>query len=390
MMGERSTSHWIVRMNYRNRALVAVLLFLTLGSHLLAGGSLFAWSLLVAQFLIYPHLAYLIGRRAADPVQLEWRLMNLDVFLNSAWTAALGFPAWIGFILLQGSTLNLVVFRGLKGLLPGMAAVGAGLLAGWTLARPAFQPETSSLTTALCMVTMFLYLIALGHDSYARAMRLHRARDAVRSSEQTLARRVEEIQSLQSQLRDQAEHDPLTGLHNRRYLAQAMPGMLSRMIRERQPLSVMLLDIDHFKAINDTHGHLAGDTCLVQLARLLREHIRESDIVCRWGGEEFLVLLPSMPAAAALERAERYRREFQALAPPWGDAGRHPTLSIGVAAFPQDGGDTDTLLAAADAALYRAKARGRNRVEQAQRREQERGQAPEHALPAAPFSSSTP
>ena len=364
MMGAPGSAHWVVRMNYRNRSLSGLLLFATLGAHLVdrgAGGA--AWTALALNFLVFPHVVLALGRRSARPLKFELRTMVLEAVLFGIWVAGLGFPAWIGFIMIVGVILNLVVFRGLPAMFAGVGAVSLGIVAGWALLRTPVAIETGALTTVLSMATLFLYVMAVGRDSFARAMRLHRARDEVRASEQALEHRLGEIQELQAQLKDQAERDPLTGLYNRRYLSDAMSRELARMARDGKPLSVMLIDIDHFKAINDSHGHPAGDACLVRLSGLLREHTRESDIVCRWGGEEFLIVLPTMPARTAGERAEWYRAAFERQVAPWGDALPRPTLSIGIAGFPEDGRSAEELVAAADAALYRAKKLGRNRVE---------------------------
>lgn len=364
MMGAPGTVHWVVRMNHRNRSLSGLLLFATLGAHLIdRGAGSVAWAALALHFLIFPQVVLALGRRAAHPLEFELRVMVLEAVLFGIWVAGLGFPVWIGFIMIVGVVLNLVVFRGLPAMFAGVGAVSLGLVAGWAALGTPVATETGALTTVLSMTTLFLYVMAVGRDSYARAMRLHRARDEVRASEQALENRLDEIQVLQAQLKDQAERDPLTGLYNRRYLSDAMAHELARMVRDGKPLSVMLIDIDHFKAINDSHGHPAGDACLVRLSALLREHTRESDIVCRWGGEEFLIVLPTMPTRTAAERAEWYRTAFESQVAPWGNAPPRPTLSIGIAGFPEDGCSADELVAAADAALYRAKTLGRNRVE---------------------------
>ena len=366
MMGAPGTAHWAVRMNYRNRTFSGLLLFATIGFHLVdRGAGAPAWAALALNFLVFPHLVHALGRRTSRPLDFELRTMVLEALLFGTWVAGLGFPAWIGFIMIAGVILNLVVFRGLPAMIPGVGAVSLGLASGWALLRTPVATGTGALTTGLSMATLFLYLMAVGRDSYTRAMRLHRARDEVRASEQALEHRLDEIQVLQAQLKDHAERDPLTGLYNRRYLSDAMGRELARMAREGKPLSVMLIDIDHFKAINDSHGHPAGDTCLVRLGDLLRQNTRESDIVCRWGGEEFLIVLPTMPARTAAERADWYRAAFERQAAPWGDAPPRPTLSIGIAGFPEDGRSAEELVAAADAALYRAKSLGRNRVERA-------------------------
>src|SRR5690606_27163483 len=157
------------------------------------------------------------------------------------------------------------------------------------LVRPEIAPATGTLTTALCMLTLFLYLMSFGHDAYARALQLRRTRDRLRDNEQALQRQLAEIQALQCQLKQQAERDPLTGLFNRRYLTATMDRELARVRRDGRPMSLMLIDVDRFKSINDVLGHQAGDECLTRLAALLKANTRESDVVCRWGGDEFLV-----------------------------------------------------------------------------------------------------
>lgn len=152
--------------------------------------------------------------------------------------------------------------------------------------------------------------------------------------------------------------DRLTGLWNRRFLERTAAAELARSKRHRQPLAAVLFDIDHFKNVNDTHGHLAGDAVLRELASLTRSILRASDSLVRWGGEEFLVLMPHTTHAAAAVAAENLRRLVAAHAFP--SVGRL-TISLGVAeALP--GEDMDRFFARVDAALYRAKDSGRDRV----------------------------
>ena len=169
-----------------------------------------------------------------------------------------------------------------------------------------------------------------------------------------------EVQRLQEQLREQAVRDPLTGLYNRRYLDETMERELVRAARYNQPIGIVMCDLDHFKAINDTYGHLAGDEVLREFAKLLKKNSRGSDIVCRFGGEEFLLLLPDMPPEIAYQRAEQLRTALAAL--QIGKEVIRVTASFGVAAFPENGKTQDTLIHAADVAMYQAKEAGRDRV----------------------------
>lgn len=169
---------------------------------------------------------------------------------------------------------------------------------------------------------------------------------------------------LQQSLREQSIRDPLTHLFNRRYLEEALNLELARANRSDTPLGLMMIDVDHFKRFNDTFGHDAGDAVLRAVGQVLPSQVRAGDIVCRYGGEEFTVILPGADLDLTLKRAEEIRQavvgltvrhQKQSLA--------HVTVSIGVAARPLHGATGEALLATADAALYRAKGSGRNRVE---------------------------
>jgi diguanylate cyclase (GGDEF)-like protein len=165
-------------------------------------------------------------------------------------------------------------------------------------------------------------------------------------------------------LKQQAIRDGLTGLHNRRYLDETLPRELQRAERQKQPVGIIMLDIDHFKRFNDTYGHDAGDTLLRAVGAVLQEHTRGDDIVCRYGGEEFMLVLPGASLAATQQRAEELRTEVQALmVEHGGQALAQVTVSLGVAGFPAHGTTADSLIRAADQALYQAKRGGRNRVE---------------------------
>ncbi len=168
---------------------------------------------------------------------------------------------------------------------------------------------------------------------------------------------------LQDSLRMQSIRDPLTGLYNRRYLEESLTRELARCDRVGKPLSVLMVDLDHFKRFNDTHGHDGGDALLTHAGRVLQAHCRAEDIACRYGGEEFTVILPEVNLELARVRAEQIRSAIETL-------GVHHrrerlgavTASIGVATFPDSSRDASELLRRADAALYAAKQQGRNRV----------------------------
>lgn len=166
--------------------------------------------------------------------------------------------------------------------------------------------------------------------------------------------------SLRETLREQSLSDPLTGLFNRRYLSEQLTREMARWERDRRTFGLVLIDIDHFKRFNDTYGHDVGDAVLVAVADLLREHTRRSDLACRLGGEEFVLLLVGVDEAQALGRAEALREAVKTLQLP--DVAAEISISCGVAIYPHHGGDGHELLRAADNALYASKRDGRDRT----------------------------
>ena len=178
-----------------------------------------------------------------------------------------------------------------------------------------------------------------------------------------LAKRNREAALLREKLHEQAMRDRLTGLYNRHYVQEWFGLELLRAQRHGRPVAAIMLDIDHFKRFNDSFGHEAGDLVLRELAGALGRSTRGSDVASRYGGEEFLVLLPECPFDAALRRAERMREEVAKLELRYDDRPLGPvTVSLGVAVFPDHASESEELLRHADEALYLAKQTGRNRV----------------------------
>jgi diguanylate cyclase (GGDEF)-like protein len=159
--------------------------------------------------------------------------------------------------------------------------------------------------------------------------------------------------------------DGLTGVWNRRYFDLRTAEELETAVRFGEPFSLVLIDLDDFKQVNDVHGHQAGDAALVELARRLTSSTREVDLIARYGGEEFALVLPRTDPEGAARLAEKVRRTVAASPFETGGTGLDLTVSAGVATYPVNGGTVKELIEAADAALYRAKGAGKNRVEQA-------------------------
>jgi len=174
---------------------------------------------------------------------------------------------------------------------------------------------------------------------------------------------MREIEELQARLKREAVHDPLTQLFNRRYLDSAMPGLIGSAERWNTPLTLALLDLDHFKRVNDRYGHLAGDKVLRRVGKLFSSSLRPSDIVSRWGGEEFCIVFPETDVAGAGTALASLAAKLRTLNVEWGEEVITGfTFSAALAAHGANGRTLDELVDAADRALYAAKGAGRDRV----------------------------
>ena len=228
------------------------------------------------------------------------------------------------------------------------------------------QPHKNGSVVSAEVVASFLLddqgrptgLLGIARDNAER-----RASEAqLRAANDRLRAQLQEIEQLQGALREQAIRDSLTGCFNRRYFDETLERELSRARREGYPLALVILDLDHFKQINDTYGHQAGDEALKELAARLHADIRHEDVLCRYGGEEFVILMPRMPLTVAAERAERWRQSIGEIRVRFGSFELAFTTSAGVAAYPDHARMPDDLMQCADLALYLAKDEGRNRV----------------------------
>jgi diguanylate cyclase (GGDEF)-like protein len=198
-------------------------------------------------------------------------------------------------------------------------------------------------------------------------LRVHRLQGKTKTLELAVKRRTEDLErekmellDARDQLRHYAEHDGLTGLWNHRIIIDRLRSEIDRSQREGSPIGVILADIDHFKNVNDTFGHQAGDLVLKEIGDIFVRSVRSYDWVGRYGGEEFLLILPGSSFGAARNRAEQLRTAVEALRVRHGSSVIPVTVSFGVASgFPAN---YETMVQTADAALYRAKDNGRNCV----------------------------
>ena len=359
-----------VLINYRGRVGAFILWFMAIAMHLIGKdvGPL-TWGLLVLQFFLYPHLLYWRARQAANPLEAEMLNQLIDAGLLGLWCAALGFPVLITFALNMYVVINVAFYRGAMGAARAFLCFLLGLLLGAALPGLALDLSTDWQTTALLATAMTIYIVTVTNVSYKRYLLLNDALEKQRQSEQALnsanqalQTQLADIHELQAQLKEQANRDPLTSLYNRRYLDSTIERELARSKRQVNPLWLMLIDIDHFKKVNDTYGHLAGDEVIKKLALLLGQRARAEDVVCRFGGEEFLLLLPNMTEKVARARAEQWRQAFADIVIEFETSRIQNTLSIGMAAYSAHGASAEALIGNADRALYKAKSDGRNRV----------------------------
>ncbi len=180
---------------------------------------------------------------------------------------------------------------------------------------------------------------------------------------ESLSRKVAEVEALQEALRQQATRDPLTGLFNRRHLNDALPTLFALAQRESQNMALAIIDLDHFKRINDEHGHAAGDRLLAAFGALLAGHCRRSDVACRYGGEEFCLLMPRTAAEGARRKVGTLLRNWRAQTFELdGNTLRGLSFSAGVADLTLLPASPDALLQTADERLLAAKREGRSRV----------------------------
>lgn len=361
---------WLVRIHYQMRSVSFALLFAATTLHSLGkdyGPAV--WALLVFLLLVYPHLQYWRVGRAADPVRAEMSNLLVDSALLGIFAAIVEFSVWLSFSSLLGTLTNNATNKGWRGVWAPLAAYLGGALLGVLVGGWRFAPETGWPATLFCIVGLSGYLLAIGNLGFTRNLQLRTAREALKGREaqllmanEILRENLDEISALQLKLSEQAVRDPLTGLYNRRYLDNTLERELARCKREGQSLSLVMIDIDLFKKINDTYGHQAGDEVLRRLGQTLGTTARAGDIACRYGGEEFLLVMPTMPLSKARQRAEDLRVAFGAMIVPFGSFRFQATLSVGVAVYPGHGNSVDELIRCADAALYQAKQNGRNQV----------------------------
>jgi diguanylate cyclase len=318
-----------------------------------------AWGVMLAYCYAWPHVALWISTRSATPFATERRNLLVDSFAGGFWPVAMAFNVLPSVLLLAALAMNNFATGGArlfgKGVLAHLAGAGVGLL----LLGLKFQPESNFLTVLLCVPFLLTYPLVLGVVMYRLSIELSRRKDELVREK----RRADEANLATTRaLAKLAARDDLTGLFNRRHMGELMAQQRAACQREGDGFAVALVDLDHFKRINDTHGHAVGDKVLRAFAEQARAAMRGTDIVGRWGGEEFLIIYPRSTAREAEQAAARLRERVAAavVTTPCGQPLRF-TVSIGLTehAPPES---IEALVERADRAMYRAKTQGRDRV----------------------------
>ena len=303
------------------------------------GAGWLAWTWMALACFVWPHVAYLLATRSSNPFQAELRNFVMDSAVAGSLLPLLHFNLLPSAVLVSVSIAD-KIHTGVRGLwlrsLPGMvgAAVTGGLLTGFAVHYP-----TSTWVLLACLPIMTIHTLAVSHNSYQL---------------------VRTVQKRNQQLAELTRRDPMTGLASRAHWQSEAIALLESHQAQGQEVTLMLVDVDNFKAINDRYGHAVGDDVLLDIAGILRHTLPTGSRAGRLGGDELAVALPlGLRDAEAV--AERLRATVEAIELP-----RHPglrcSISVGLAVPPHAGLELREWMEAADRALYRAKNAGRNQV----------------------------
>lgn len=297
-----------------------------------------------------------IALRWFDGVVAAFALVVVGLFLlsDSGW--------WYGWRVPPVLLLPFVIYAAARLTPRSTAMITAALAAAVLFATKSGQRPFGDLPVGETVLQAQQLLVIMTATALGLAALLSQLRATAHDLEARVQDRTAQLRAANDQLERMAVTDPLTGLPNRRVLMDVLRREVERNLRHRHGLSVLILDVDHFKDVNDRYGHAAGDSVLQQVAALSARTVRGSDTLARYGGEEFVVVAPETDEAQARQLAERIRHALESSAFAVDQQKLSVTASIGVATMREDDKDPGPILGRADAALYAAKAAGRNRV----------------------------
>ena len=298
------------------------------------------WALLAAHGFVWPHAAAFIARHSGDPRKAELRNLQIDSALGGMWIALMQFNLLPSVVLAVMLSIDKINVGGARLLLRTLAWQGGGCLVTVLLVGLHVASQTTTLNILATLPLLIGYPMAIGGFAHAMLRRT-----------QELNRKLEQLNRV----------DAMTGLLNRMHWQESVTHELHRFERTRQPASLLMVDIDEFKGINDDCGHAVGDEVIRAIAGVIHDNTRDIDIAGRYGGDEFGIVLVNTTSAHARLVAERIRARVAGL---WLDdaPALRFSVSIGIAEADATVRDVRAWVENADVALYRAKARGRNRV----------------------------
>ncbi|MDQ8023776.1 MAG: diguanylate cyclase [Moraxellaceae bacterium] len=304
------------------------------------GAPSWMWPLVILNGFLWPHIAFWWASRSANPYESEHRNLLIDSVSGGFWVVAMSFNLLPSVLILTMLSMDNIAVGGVRLFLRGLVGHLAGLMLAFMVLDVHYTPASSLATIAACVPFLVVYPIVIGVVTYRLSLRLSQQKQELKLAH---------------------ERDALSGLFSRAHWQQRLEEEFARASRHGRPSSLLLLDADHFKAINDTYGHASGDEAIRHLGHLLQAQVRHSDIAGRVGGEEFAVILPETDASHATRLAERIREALASTPLPFNEQ-QHLTVSIGIAELAPTIQSSPQWLEQADQALYAAKRAGRNVV----------------------------
>ncbi|ACS85009.1 diguanylate cyclase [Musicola paradisiaca] len=296
-----------------------------------------AWGLLVAHGFLWPHIAYLVSSRARDPMRREYGNLLIDAAFGGIWIGVMGLNGLPSVLIMSMMGMNNIAAGGLKLFLQGLGVQVLCVAVFLLLIQSPINTATTTIQLYFCLPMLFIYPISVGLVTYRTAMKLaeHKRR-----------------------LKEMSIHDGMTRLYNRQHWEQLLQNEFDICARYQRVATLALLDVDHFKTINDNFGHHVGDDALLLLSNGLKSTLRQADIIGRFGGDEFGIVFPETRVDEARLVVERLREYLESV-----QLHHTPLLRIGISAglvqFSSEMSDHRAWMRAADMALYQAKNRGR-------------------------------